>query len=91
VLAQSTNIGTYSRTQAAFIPEAVVNLGYRVTPWATVTVGYNFVYVSEMVRPGNQIDTVINTSNFPFSGSSSDGHRSHSAERISGYRESTSA
>ncbi len=70
VLAQSTNIGTYSRTRTAFVPEAVVNLGYRVTPWATVTVGYNFLYATEVVRPGNQIDTVVNPSNILSSGTS---------------------
>jgi Putative beta barrel porin-7 (BBP7) len=68
VLALSSNIGTYNRTTTAFVPEAVVNLGYKFAPWGTVTVGYNFLYATEVVRPGSQIDYVVNTSNLPFAG-----------------------
>ena len=65
VLALASNIGTYNRTRTAFVPEAVVNLGYRLTSWATVSVGYNFLYSTEVVRPGSQIDTTVNTANLP--------------------------
>ena len=70
VLAQTTNIGTYSRLATAFIPEATATIGYRFAPWAAGFVGYNFMYVSEVVRPGKQIDPMVNPANFPFSGGS---------------------
>lgn len=68
VLALPTNIGNYTRTKTAFVPEASINLGYRFFPWATVNLGYNFLYSTEAVRPGGQIDTVVNAANIPFSG-----------------------
>lgn len=71
VLALSSNIGSYSRTRTALVPEAIVNLGYRFAPWGTVSVGYNFLYVTEVVRPGGQMDNVVNTSNLPFAGGTS--------------------
>lgn len=66
VLALNTNIGTQRRSRLAYIPELTANLGYRLTPWATVFAGYNFMYVSDMVRPGRQIDATVNPQNFPF-------------------------
>ena len=77
VLAQATNIGSYSRTATAFLPEATATIGVRFTPWATGFVGYNFMYVSELVRPGKQIDPVVNPANFPFgAGSATASHPS---------------
>ena len=55
-----TNIGDHSRTVFAVVPEVKLNLGYRVTPATTVYVGYSFLYVSNVVRPGNQINRNIN-------------------------------
>ena len=75
ILALPTNIGSYNRTQGTFIPEAIANVGYRLTPWATMSVGYNFMYVHNLVRPGAQIDPAVNPQNFPFgSGSASATH-----------------
>jgi hypothetical protein len=55
-----TNIGDYSRTVFAVVPEVKLNVGYRVTPAATVYVGYSFLYASNVARPGNQINRNIN-------------------------------
>jgi hypothetical protein len=65
VLALPTNMGSYSRDRLAFLPELTATLGYRITPWAALSVGYNFMYVSEVVRPGRQIDPSVNPANFP--------------------------
>jgi hypothetical protein len=59
--AQRTNIGAYSQSQFAVVPEVSINVGYEVTRWARVFVGYTFLYLSEAARPGNQIDRVINS------------------------------
>ena len=60
LFAQSTNIGSHSRNVIAVVPEAGVNVGFRLTDWASVVLGYSFLYASNVVRPGNQIDRVIN-------------------------------
>ena len=44
------------------VPEANLNVGIRLSPWATFVVGYTFIYVSSVARPGDQIDRVINPS-----------------------------
>ena len=62
LLAQPTNIGHYSRNRFAVAPEAGVKLGYQVTDWMKLTVGYSFVYLSDVARPGHQIDRTVNTS-----------------------------
>ena len=60
LFAQPTNIGAYSRNVIAVVPEAGVNVGFRLTDWASVVLGYSFLYASNVARPGNQIDRVIN-------------------------------
>lgn len=57
-----TNIGDYSRTVFAVVPEIGLNLGYRITSWASVFVGYTFLYTNNVIRPGNQINRTVNTS-----------------------------
>jgi hypothetical protein len=54
------NSGNYSRTHFAFVPEIGVNLGWRLTPHVTATVGYTFLYISSVVRPSDQIDRSVN-------------------------------
>jgi hypothetical protein len=62
------NIGTYSRDRISVLPEFRANLGYQVTPNLRATVGYTFMYWSNVVRPGDQVDLDVNTANLPFSG-----------------------
>lgn len=57
-----TNIGNYSRTAFAVVPEVSLNVGYRITPTATIVVAYSFMYASNVLRPGNQINRTINPS-----------------------------
>jgi hypothetical protein len=58
--AQPTNIGTRDRTVFAVVPEVGLTLGYRLCRWASVSVGYTFLYVSDVARPGLQVDRTIN-------------------------------
>jgi hypothetical protein len=62
LLAQGTNIGTYTATDFAVIPEVGINLGYDITPRLRATVGYTFFYWTDTVRPGDQIDPNLNLS-----------------------------
>lgn len=60
LFAQPTNIGSYRRDVLAVVPEVGVNVGFRLTDWASMVVGYTFLYASNVTRPGHQIDRVIN-------------------------------
>ena len=61
VFAQPTNIGRYDRDRFAVVPEVGLKVGYRLASWASLFVGYNFLYASTVARPGNQIDRGVNT------------------------------
>lgn len=61
LLAQPTNIGTFSQNKFALIPQVDVKVGYHVLPALRLTVGYNFTYVSSVLRPGDQVDLSVNT------------------------------
>lgn len=65
LLAQPTNTGEFSRNRFAVVPEININLGYQVTERVRATVGYTFLCISDVTRPGEQIDRVINTTQFP--------------------------
>jgi hypothetical protein len=62
LFAQPTNIGHYTRNVFAVVPEADFKVGYQVTDHLRATVGYSFLFMSSVVRPGDQIDRVINPS-----------------------------
>ena len=62
LLAQQTNIGDYQRDVFAMIPELGLTIGYYLTPRLHATVGYTFLYFSNVVRPGEVIDTELNLS-----------------------------
>jgi Putative beta barrel porin-7 (BBP7) len=59
---QQSNLGRVSRDCFAVAPELGVTLGYRVTDAIRVSAGYDFFYLSNALRPGNQIDRGINFS-----------------------------
>jgi hypothetical protein len=65
LLALPSNIGRFSRDMFVVAPEATINLGYQVTPGLRVFVGYNILYLSNVVRAGNQIDPVVNPTLLP--------------------------
>ena len=72
IFAQTTNIGRQNRNQFAVLPEVEVQLGYKLPYGVRLFVGYDFLYLSNVVRPGDQIDTTINlTSNSVISGAGS--------------------
>ena len=49
-------IGHYAQDRFAVAPEMRFNFGYQFTPWMRGTIGYDFIYLSSVLRPGNQID-----------------------------------
>jgi hypothetical protein len=67
VLALPSNIGTRSRTVFSYTPEAGLNVGLKLTQHLAVTAGYSFTYWSHVVRPGQQFDGVVNSTQIPTS------------------------
>ena len=47
------------------VPELGATLGYLLTAHLRATVGYTFMYVSRVARPGDQIDLDLNPSLLP--------------------------
>lgn len=65
--ANASNIGRYGHDDFAVIPEARLNLGVNITRGLTAFVGYNFMWMDHVVRPGDQINPVVNTASVPIS------------------------
>jgi hypothetical protein len=65
LLALQTNSGRFSRSKFAVVPEGGVNVSYRFTDHLRASVGYTFLYCSDVARPGTDIDRVINVTQLP--------------------------
>jgi len=65
LLAQTSNIGRYTHEAFSVVPQIGLNIGYQFTNHIRGFVGYNFLYWSSVVRPGNQIDPVVNPNLIP--------------------------
>lgn len=64
VLTQPTNIGKYSSTAFAVVPEASLAVGYQLSDMLRAYVGYTFLYMSNVARAGDQLDLTVNGSQF---------------------------
>ena len=62
LLAMPTNIGTYHRNVFALVPHLELKVGYNFTPAWRATFGYDVIYWSRVVRPGQQVDLFVNPS-----------------------------
>ena len=69
LFAATTNSGLYTRNKLTFLPEMGGTVGYQFTEHLRGFVGYNFMYLSNVVRPGDQINRVINPNQLPTFGS----------------------
>ena len=49
------------------MPQVDVRLGYQLSNWLQVFVGYDFLFINEVVRPGSQINLNVNTALVPIS------------------------
>ncbi len=65
LLALRSNIGCHQRDELAFVPEVGLNVGLQLTRHLKAYVGYSFLWVSMVARAGEQIDPVINVTQFP--------------------------
>jgi hypothetical protein len=65
LLALPSNMGRHSRDRFTVVPEINLNLSYHVADWWRVFVGYDFLYWSSVVRPGDQVDRSLDVSKIP--------------------------
>lgn len=62
---QGANAGTYTQHKFSVVPEVGLTLGYYLTPRLRVGVGYGFLYMNRVLRPGNLIDTAVDVTRIP--------------------------
>jgi hypothetical protein len=67
LLALAGNIGITSRDVFAVMPEANVNVGYSFTKHLRAYVGYSFLWIDDVVRPGDQLNRAVNPTQIPTS------------------------
>lgn len=65
ILATAANMGSHYQSPFAVAPEAHLNVGYQIRPWVTLRVGYSFLYLSNVARPGNQVSRVTSANLVP--------------------------
>jgi hypothetical protein len=65
VLALASNSGNFQRDRFAAIPEIGLNLRYQLTECCKLSVGYTMIYLSHIVRPGNNVDRQIDLDQLP--------------------------
>lgn len=59
--------GRVTENRLSFAPDVQVRVGYRVTDWLMVTAGYQYLYISEVARAGDQIDRRLDPGRIPSS------------------------
>jgi hypothetical protein len=56
IFAQPSNEGQTSAAKFAVVPEVSIKLGYQIDPSLALTVGYDLLFISNVLRPTDQID-----------------------------------
>ena len=65
LLTQPSNIGEFVRDEFAMVPEFTMKARWRLSDRIALTAGYTFLYCSEIIRPGDQIDSAVNLTQVP--------------------------
>ncbi len=65
LFAQPTNSGQFKNNEFSVVPEIQGQIGYNLTENVRAFVGYTFLYATNWLRPGNQIDRYVNPSQVP--------------------------
>src|SRR5262249_56577755 len=65
LFALRSNSGRQQRDELAFIPEVGLNVGLQLTRHVKLYTGYSFLWVNTVARAGEQIDPVVNVTQFP--------------------------
>jgi hypothetical protein len=67
LLALGSNSGAATNNEFAYVPEGTIKFGYQWTQRISTYIGANAIYLSKVVRPGDQIDPVVNPAFVPVS------------------------
>ncbi len=65
LLALDSNIGRHTRNEFSLVPEVGINVGYNIGCHWRLSVGYNLLFWSNVLRPGDQIDRVLDVTRIP--------------------------
>ncbi len=65
LLALPSNIGSYYKTEFSVVPEVGLTIGYQLTSAIRLFAGYNFLYWTNVARPGEQIDRNLDVTQIP--------------------------
>jgi hypothetical protein len=68
LLTAPTDLGRHSRDRWSFVPEVSVSLGYNWTHNIKTYIGYDFLLIGNVVRPGEQIGFASTTSQVTIQG-----------------------
>jgi hypothetical protein len=60
VYIQKSNTGTQTKNEFSVAPEVKLEFGMDITKHISALFGYDFIYMSNVVRPGDQIDRTLN-------------------------------
>jgi hypothetical protein len=63
--ALKTNIGRYHRERFSVVPELGLNVGVLLTSHIRAFIGYDFLYWTNVIRPGTQIDRNLDITQIP--------------------------
>ncbi len=62
---QPSSAGRTMNGVFAVVPEGTIKFGFRIGDAGRVYLGYSFIYMSDAVRPGDQIDRTLNPAQIP--------------------------
>src|SRR5262249_37595923 len=66
LLVNDSNRGRYAPNSWSVVPEIGLTLGYNINPYTRLHVGYTAIYWSNVLRPGQKIDPIIDQTKVPF-------------------------
>jgi Putative beta barrel porin-7 (BBP7) len=65
LFAQPSNIGHWQNSHFSVVSETGLNLGFNILPRTRLHVGYSILYWSNVLRPGDQMDPIIDQTLVP--------------------------
>jgi hypothetical protein len=65
LFALPSNIGRYESDQLTVVPHFQAHLGWQPVRWVRGWIGYDFLYWSQVLRPGDQIDLRVDPAQVP--------------------------
>jgi len=67
LLALPSNSGRFTHNVFSVVPQVGCQIGYDLTPHVRLSVGYDFLYWNNVVRPGAQVNNAISAAQVPVS------------------------